>query len=337
MSLLSESLRSKLIPWSQYNPEQRVIVASSQMHASEMPEDVQLSQQKITGKRVVVKNRRYHNNTRNFLALWPEDHLNEMTQLKLVCVLSGYTSFQVGEYAINCGEGHFIFLPPRLPHPDSSRQNLPDAPWQNACDLLYIILAQHAVQCWIDRCRRGQAKVEKLESSLFQNEHVIYLFRILMEKMIAGDSVSLKHSMSLLPVFFEMLFEEIKGKHYILVGGTDSTQILTTTSINFEQQLRQYIIGNIGKPLTIESVAREMYLSRAQFARRVRRETGKTFVEILTECRLQEAKVLLGGSDWTINGVAESVGYKNPSYFRRIFQQQTGVTPGEFRKRAPKN
>lgn len=336
MSLLSESLRTKLIPWAQFHPERRVIIASSRMHASGMPENVQLSHRKLVGKRVIVKNRRYYNNTRNFLALWPEDHLNEMVQLKLVCVLSGYTSFQVGEHVIHCGEGHFIFIPPRLPHPDSSRHNLPDSPGRDACELLYIVLTQQAIQCWIDRCRRGQIKVEKQENSLFQNEHAVYLFRILMEKATAGDGISLQHSMSLLPVFFRMLYEEANDDRYIHPGTVEQMQTPSADPLNFEQQLRQYIHHHIGKPLTMENVAREMYLSRAQFGRRVRRETGKTFVEILTECRMQEAKTLLCGSEWTVSAIAETVGYKIPSYFRHVFRQQTGITPREFRKRALK-
>lgn len=47
--------------------------------------------------------------------------------------------------------------------------------------------------------------------------------------------------------------------------------------------------AHLDEPLTLESVARHMFLSRAQFARRARRQAGKTFITYLTERRLEAA------------------------------------------------
>jgi AraC-like DNA-binding protein len=332
MSLLSESLRTKLIPWAQFHPERRVIVSSSRMRASEMPDGDQLTRRKFIGKRVIVKNRRFYNNTRSFLALWPEDRLNEVEHLKMVCVLSGHTHFQVGEKVISCNAGHFILLPAGIPHTDSSKYTQSEKLPMEDCEHLYIILHSNTIQCWIKRFQREQKRIDELENSLVPDDHVTQLFRILMEKATSGDSASLQHSLALLPIFFETLQKEIKEGSYVHPGTTEQDQIPTSSPLTFEQQLRQYIIRHIGKTLTVKDVAREMYFSRAQFSRRVRQETGKTFVEILTECRLEEAKVLLCKSEWTINAIAATVGFKAPAYFRRIFRQHTGMTPGEFRK-----
>jgi AraC-like DNA-binding protein len=332
MSLLSESLLTKLIPWAQFHPERRVIVASSRMRASEMPDGVQLSHRKFIGKRVIIKNRRFYNNTRSFLALWPDDRLNEVEHLKMVCVLSGRTNFQVGEYVISCGAGHFILLPSGIPHTDSSKHTKPEISQIEAGEILYIILHSNTVQCWIKRFQRKHKCIDQLENSLISDNHVTQLFRLLMEKATSGDDSSFRHSLALLPIFFETLQTEIKEGRYVQPGVMEQDQIMTSSPDTFEQQLRQYIIRNIGKSLTVKDAAHEMYFSRAQFSRRVRQETGKTFVEILNECRLEEAKVLLRKSEWTINAIAITVGFKAPAYFRRIFRQHTGMTPGEFRK-----
>jgi len=332
MSPLSESLRTKLIPWAQFHPERRVIVAASQMRASEMPDGVRLTRRKFIGKRVIVKNNRYYNNARSFLALWPEDRLNEVDHLKMVCVLSGQTHFQVGEYVISCDAGHFIFLPVGIPHTDSSKYNFPEKQAMDECELLYIILHSNAIQCWMKRFQREQKRVDVLENYLVPDDHTTQLFRILMEKATSSDSVPLQHSLALLPIFFETLQKEIKERRYVHPGAMDQDQIQASNPLTFEQQLRQYIIRHIGKTLTVKEAAREMHFSRAQFSRRVRQETGKTFVEILTECRLEEAKVLLCKSQWTVNAIAATVGFRAPAYFRRIFRQHVGVTPMEFRK-----
>jgi AraC-like DNA-binding protein len=332
MPTLSESLRTKLIPWSRFNLEQRVIVAAPRMRAADMPEGVTLSRRDIVGRRVIVRNERSYNNSRSFVAKWPEDHLDEVAHLKFVCVLSGCASFQLGKYAVQCGEGHFIFIPPLMPHPDSRHHNLPDAPRADECELLYFVFFPHAIHCWIDCCRRELKKPVTSDFALVTDDDVWHIGQVFAKKMFSNEDVSLQQGMNLMPIYFEMFLEELENGRYLHPGSVDQTQIQFPDSLSFEQQLRHYITSNIRKFISLEDAAREMYFSRAQFSRRVRQETGKTFVEILTECRLQEAKVLLHETKYTVNAIAELVGFKAPSSFRRVFQQQMGMTPGKFRE-----
>lgn len=80
-----------------------------------------------------------------------------------------------------------------------------------------------------------------------------------------------------------------------------------------------------------------MHLSRSQFARQVKQETGATFVEILTQCRIAEAKLLLQESEWSTAIIAKFVGFKSVTYFHHLFVQRTGITPGQFRQNVRKN
>ena len=58
---------------------------------------------------------------------------------------------------------------------------------------------------------------------------------------------------------------------------------------------------------------------------------GTTFVDYLTKVRVEHAKTLLleGAS---IEYTAEKVGFKDSSYFTKIFKKHVGVTPTMFRK-----
>jgi AraC-like DNA-binding protein len=94
----------------------------------------------------------------------------------------------------------------------------------------------------------------------------------------------------------------------------------------------EYIQSNLQSNLSIDKVANHLYLSRAYFTRLFRAHTGKSFVEYVTQCRVEEAKVLLRSTEWPVNRVGERVGLK-PSRFRAIFQESIGISPTEFRKR----
>ena len=60
--------------------------------------------------------------------------------------------------------------------------------------------------------------------------------------------------------------------------------------------------------------------------------TDLTFVEYLTERRVEKAKQLLKNTDKSIADISEAVGYKEPHYFSMIFKKSTGITPKNYRK-----
>ena len=63
-------------------------------------------------------------------------------------------------------------------------------------------------------------------------------------------------------------------------------------------------------------------------------DIGKTFSEYLTYLRMEQAKKLLRETHDKIYAVAVAVGYEDAFYFSRIFKRETGMTPGDWRKRA---
>ncbi|KRE96686.1 transcriptional regulator [Paenibacillus sp. Soil766] len=61
--------------------------------------------------------------------------------------------------------------------------------------------------------------------------------------------------------------------------------------------------------------------------------TGQTFIDYLTQFRLNQAKKLLVETDEKINDIAMQVGYQ-PPYFNRLFKKYEGITPGQYREKA---
>ncbi len=331
---LSEIIRHKLLPWSQQSATQTFILARGQMSTAQMPPGAQISHHEIRGKRVVVKNRREYGNTRSVAARWPESGLNEVNKLKLACVLNGHIDYQLGDYRLQCGPGHFIFIPPETPHPDSTRSYV-DTRKSASCEILFFLLHPNALQCWLSRSQPNQGRKQE-GNYLILHERITLLFRALMEEVIGEETRSNVIGQQLLTVFFSVLLREAEAGHCKPVGGgefnipsNDSSEILLRT--NFSARLEKHIQANLHTTLTIKEVAREMFLSRAQFTRTVRRETGKTFNQLVSEYRLLEAQKLLCDSQWTASAIAAFVGFKSVSYFRTFFHKHTGSTPSAFR------
>lgn len=82
----------------------------------------------------------------------------------------------------------------------------------------------------------------------------------------------------------------------------------------------------------IERAAELAKLTPVQFSRRFQAAFGLTAIRFLTDCRIARAKRLLAATDDTLERIAERCGYENGFYLSRVFKQQTGTSPSEYRR-----
>lgn len=94
------------------------------------------------------------------------------------------------------------------------------------------------------------------------------------------------------------------------------------------------LIAAPGQTRTLSSYAREIGISPGHLHDLVRDQTGRTPGELTRHHRVLEAKRLLAGTDLTVRQVGEQTGFADPAYFCRFFRRETGLTPGDFRRRS---
>jgi AraC family transcriptional regulator, transcriptional activator of pobA len=87
----------------------------------------------------------------------------------------------------------------------------------------------------------------------------------------------------------------------------------------------------VGLPLSLKDVAHELGLTPGHLTTVVRRRTGRTVQEWITERRMAEARALLSGTDIPIAEVARRVGISDAGYFARLFRSTHGISPREWR------
>ncbi|MFM9835432.1 MAG: helix-turn-helix transcriptional regulator [Methylophilaceae bacterium] len=91
----------------------------------------------------------------------------------------------------------------------------------------------------------------------------------------------------------------------------------------------EVIHSNYSHKLTLDSVAKEIGISRSQFAELFSKLLGQTFFEYLTSHRIRVAQRLLKENK-SVKVVASSVGFSSSSSFIRKFKEETGVSPGKW-------
>jgi AraC family transcriptional activator of mtrCDE len=87
-----------------------------------------------------------------------------------------------------------------------------------------------------------------------------------------------------------------------------------------------------GQQWTLPALARLCHMSRATLARHFRRSLGRSAAEFLLDIRMMVAGNALRTSARSAGAVAEAAGYQSEAAFQRVFKQQMGVTPAQWRR-----
>jgi YSIRK-targeted surface antigen transcriptional regulator len=97
-----------------------------------------------------------------------------------------------------------------------------------------------------------------------------------------------------------------------------------------------YIQHHISEAITVEEMAKALYMSRSYLSRRFKAETGEGLAEYILIEKTKEAKRLLRYSDKALTSIAGFLGFSSQSHFSRVFKKYAGLTPGEYRQRNTK-
>lgn len=84
--------------------------------------------------------------------------------------------------------------------------------------------------------------------------------------------------------------------------------------------------------LSLNEVAAANDISPNYFSAMFSQEMGQTFVEYVTDVRMEKAKELLASEDIKMGDIGPLIGIKNPQYFSFVFKKTQGMSPREYKK-----
>ncbi len=108
------------------------------------------------------------------------------------------------------------------------------------------------------------------------------------------------------------------------------TDDLSVTAICMLKSAR-YIRENMTDALHTDDVATHVNMSRSYFCQCFKRQVGQTFNEYVRYRRIHLAREYLLKTQQPISWIAQAVGYADLKYFSRVFREQEGMLPSEFR------
>ena len=112
---------------------------------------------------------------------------------------------------------------------------------------------------------------------------------------------------------------------------TDNLFLTPEKSSRIVKNAVDYISQNFSEDITLATAAEHLHVNTSYLSTLFRQVTGMTFKEHLNRVRIEEAARLLSNTDYPVMEIAIACGYKDQSYFTKVFKKMTGLTPKQYR------
>jgi AraC-like DNA-binding protein len=188
---------------------------------------------------------------------------------------------------------------------------------------LYELDGEHWDMCWLllHDCPEYQF-IHQLKADVWQsdNSSLLYQTMSLMRDFEHSDG---HYQPDILLRLIEVLLYQIEQT------------LIKTPNQSLQQQRFQALMRNVSKqlklPWSVSSLAAELHMSEPHFYRLCKKETGKTPMKLLTQTRMEYACYLLRYTNYSLEQIADTVGYADSASFAHRFKQLYQLSPGRWR------
>lgn len=123
-------------------------------------------------------------------------------------------------------------------------------------------------------------------------------------------------------LLFELLF---------MISTTENTAEKAVTEDNRINKILCFINENYGTIETIDEIADQFYISKYHLCRSFSKSMGVPLVKYLNTVKIRAACELLNDKDVNMTEIALSCGFNSSAYFCKVFKEETGFSPREYR------
>jgi two-component system response regulator YesN len=96
--------------------------------------------------------------------------------------------------------------------------------------------------------------------------------------------------------------------------------------------VQTYVADHLSDSLSLDELGSIVHLHPVYLSKLYKQETGENLSNYISTKRLEKASRLLLDSNLHVLDISHLVGYKKPQYFIKLFKDQYGITPQQYRK-----
>ncbi|UVI33387.1 response regulator [Paenibacillus spongiae] len=127
--------------------------------------------------------------------------------------------------------------------------------------------------------------------------------------------------------------EEMKNMVKELIGDVAKTMREETSVRNPVAQAIIYLKLNLNRDVSLQSVAGHVGMSPSYFSTIFKQTQGEGFLDYSVRLRLEKSLGLLEKTRMSVAQIGEEIGYQSYRYFIKVFKDEYGITPTQYRER----
>ncbi len=156
------------------------------------------------------------------------------------------------------------------------------------------------------------------------NDYIKKIIKSIMYETYIYDEFSDRAAVSGMNMMFCHLLRNNSKIYYYFSESRRSVQ-------EFPQML--LYMHNHYQTVSLKELSDTFHYSTAHISRCFKEFTGKNYVDIIHDIRLEKTKELLDNTSMSISDITEFVGFSAPSYLSRAFKKKYGISPQRYRKK----
>ncbi len=98
------------------------------------------------------------------------------------------------------------------------------------------------------------------------------------------------------------------------------------------EQAKNYIFQNLHSDLTLNDIGKQIGINASYLSTLFRKVEGITIQLYIRNEKIRMAENMLRYSEYDVGDIANYLSFSSQSYFGRVFKEQTGMTPSQYRK-----
>ena len=193
-----------------------------------------------------------------------------------------------------------------------------------------------SMQLLINEWEYSNAQNGSLSKQVLSTFRLLYeemVFKLASEYSIDIDEITIQHSFESIqdPLTDIYTFHNYLHLMAICVYKKIQGQISGRPLI---LEIKKYIHEHYMEEITMNDISRHVNMNKDYLTKLYKKyENGSSPIAYLMDYRLQQAKKMLPSSEFSISEIASMTGFNSQSYFCKVFKQQIGVSPKDFRKK----
>ncbi len=257
------------------------------------------------------------------IPLAEEAKLHRHDAWELLYVIHGRGNRTAGDTVQPFAAGDIVLIPPSMTHqwafaPDSADENR---------RIHYLMAAFN--HTFVERCqeifpelRNRLIDVSFPVNALYFGTKSASLLGNRLMRMCGEDELGrLCEMLCLLPDMFTASDHTLAGR-----------PVSIERNVQRMQQICTYIMRHYAHAITLNDIAVEVGMNRSAFCTWFKNFNGLTFLQFLTQYRLNTACELLKSSAKQVSEICYMVGFNDMPHFVRVFKHKIGVSPSHYRK-----